>query len=165
MINNQDDNYLDDEWINEFEKTDKLYQDFYKDDIYYINLKIIYVSKNNEIEKIKTEPYLLINKNKICYEEIIKILKNNSTINNCKYSLFSILKYNITLEPTEIINYLKNKKEENYLYNVKNINTIIFDKSISMFHDLNELIFIFYDTTIKNNKNTKKKSKKYRTKK
>ena len=33
-------NNLDDEWINEFEKTDKLYQDFYKDDLYYINLKL-----------------------------------------------------------------------------------------------------------------------------
>ena len=28
-------NNLDDEWINEFEKTDKLYKEFYKDDLYY----------------------------------------------------------------------------------------------------------------------------------
>ena len=32
-------NKLDDEWINNFEKTDKLYQEFYKDDVYYINLR------------------------------------------------------------------------------------------------------------------------------
>ena len=30
-------NKLDDDWINNFEKTDELYQDFYKDDLYYIN--------------------------------------------------------------------------------------------------------------------------------
>ena len=34
-------NNLDDEWINNFNKIDKLYKDFYKDDLYYVNLKII----------------------------------------------------------------------------------------------------------------------------
>ena len=43
---------LNDDWIVNFEKTDKLYQDFYKDDLYYINLKIIYINRNNEIEKV-----------------------------------------------------------------------------------------------------------------
>ena len=43
---------LNDEWITNFEKTDKLYQDFYKDDLYYTNLQIIYVNRANEIERI-----------------------------------------------------------------------------------------------------------------
>ena len=34
-------NKLDDEWINNFENTDRLYKDFYKDDVNYINLSII----------------------------------------------------------------------------------------------------------------------------
>ena len=46
-------NNLDDEWINEFNKIDKLYEDFYKDDLYYINLRVIYVNRENEIDKIK----------------------------------------------------------------------------------------------------------------
>ena len=37
---------LNDEWINNFEKTDKLYEDYYKDDLYYVNLKFIYLNKN-----------------------------------------------------------------------------------------------------------------------
>jgi hypothetical protein len=44
---------LNDDWINNFEKTDKLYQDFYRDDLYYINLKFLYVNRENFIEKIK----------------------------------------------------------------------------------------------------------------
>ena len=43
---------LNDDWIKTFEKTDKLYQDFYKDDLYYIHLKFCYVNRSNEIEKI-----------------------------------------------------------------------------------------------------------------
>ena len=50
---------LNDDWIVNFEKTDKLYQDFYKDDLYYINLKIIYINRNNEIEKVKQESFLM----------------------------------------------------------------------------------------------------------
>ena len=46
---------LNDDWIVNFEKTDELYQDFYKDDLYYINLKYLYINRSNEIEKIKME--------------------------------------------------------------------------------------------------------------
>jgi len=136
---------LDDEWINNFEKTDKLYEDFYKDDLYYINLRVIYVNRYNEIDKIKHETILLTNKNTISQEEFLGILKKNSIDNQILYSLLSILKYNILLEPDDIKNYLLNKNSENYLSLIKNIDTIKYEKSISMFHDLNDLILIFYE--------------------
>lgn len=152
---------LDDEWIKNFENNDKLYQDFYKDDLYYINLRIIYINRDNNIEKMRNQPLLLMSKNKILREEIIGILKNNSIDNNISYGLLSILKYNIILEPDEIKNYLMDNNTNSYLSVVKNIDTIIFDKSISMFHDLNDLIFIFYEKSKelvkKNLNNTTKK--------
>lgn len=138
-------NNLDDEWINNFDKTDKLYKDFYKDDLYYVNLKIIYINRENEIEKMKYESFLMAEKNVITHEEIIQILKKNSTDNKRRYSLLSMLRYNIVLEPDEIENYLKNGENKPYLSVIKNIDTIIFEKSISMFHDINDLILIFYE--------------------
>jgi hypothetical protein len=138
-------NNLDDEWINNFEKTDRLYQDFYKDDLYYVNLRVIYINRDNEIDKIKHESFLLTNPNIISSEEILGILKKNSTDNKTKYTLLSILRYNILLEPDEVKNYLTNNESQNYLSVIKNIDTITFDKSISMFHDLNDLIIIFYE--------------------
>jgi hypothetical protein len=142
------DNKLNDEWINNFEKTDKLYQDFYKDDLYYVNLKFVYVNRENEIEKINQESFLMSNPNYISREEIIQILKNSAIDNNKRYSLLSILKYNITLDADDIKNFLLYSSEErNYLNIVKNIDAISFEKSISMFHDLNDLIFIFYEKT------------------
>lgn len=68
-------NNLDDEWINDFEKTDKLYEDFYKDDSYYINPTAFYINRENEIDKIKNETLLMKSLNIISREEIIQILK------------------------------------------------------------------------------------------
>jgi hypothetical protein len=142
------DNKLNDEWINNFEKTDKLYQDFYKDDLYYVNLKFVYVNRENEIEKINQESFLMSNPNYISREEIIQILKDSTINNNKRYSLISILKYNITLDADEIKLFLLYSSEErNYLNIVKNIDAISFEKSISMFHDLNDLFFVFYEKT------------------
>ena len=115
---------LNDDWISDFEKTDKLYQEFYRDDLYYINLKFIYVNRSNEIEKIKQESFLMSIPNFILREEILQILKKSSQDNERNYSLLSILRYNNIL---------------------KNIDTISFEKTINMFHDLNDLVFIFYE--------------------
>ena len=140
-------NNLDDEWISDFERTDKLYEDFYKDDLYYVNLRVIYVNRDNEIDKIKHESFLLTNKNNITREEILGILKKNSIDNERMYSLLSILRYNIILEPDDVKNYLINNNNNNqdYLSVIKNIDAIQYEKSISMFHDLNDLILIFYE--------------------
>jgi hypothetical protein len=136
---------LNDEWINIFEKTDKLYQEFYKDDIYYINLQIIYVNRKNEIDKIKQESYLLSCINYVSREEILGILKRNSINNDKRYSLLSLLKYNITLEPDDIIGFLRSETEYSFLTSIKNIDAIKLEKSINMFHDLNDVILIFYE--------------------
>jgi hypothetical protein len=155
-------NKLNDDWIENFEKTDKLYQDFYKDDLYYIKLKFFYINRNSEIEKIKQETFLMSKPNYISREEIIHILKKNVFEDDRNYSLLSILRYNITLDFDDI-------KDSIYLYNpddkflsvVKNIDAISFDKTVNMFQDLNDLIFLFYEKSkelkkINNDTSTKK---------
>jgi len=139
-------NVLNDDWINKFDKVDELYKDFYKDDVYYVDLKIVYVNRSNEIEKIKKTPFLMSSPNCISREEMLGILKKSALEDNRKYSLLSILRYNILLEPYEIKNYLLDScNDTNYLNIIKNIDTIYFGKTITMFQDLNDLILIFYE--------------------
>jgi hypothetical protein len=138
-------NKLNDDWINNFEKTDKLYQDFYKDDVYYTSLRIIYVNRKNEIEKIKEETFLMTSPNTISREEILEILKKNSYDNDRRYTLLSILKYNFTLETEDIKYFLKSYNDYNFLTVIKNIDAIKFEKSINMLQDLNDIIFLFYE--------------------
>lgn len=138
-------NKLDDEWISKFEKTDKLYSDFYKDDVYYINLRIIYINRDNEIDKIKHESLLTQYPNKISQEQIFEILKKSAVDSETRYSLLSILRYNINLEPHEIKNYLLNGNDKKFLSVIQNIDTITYERTINMFQDLNDLVIIFYE--------------------
>lgn len=62
-----------------------------------------------------------------------------------RYTLLSLLKYNITLEPLDITHFLKNTNSYTYLNSIKNIDAIHFEKTINMFQDLNELVMIFYE--------------------
>jgi hypothetical protein len=136
---------LNDDWLHCFDKVDELYKDFYKDDVYYVDIKILYVNRQNEIEKIKESPFLMSRPNCICREEILEILKKCSLEDDRKYSLLSILRYNILLEPDEVKQYLYNSSDRNYLNIIKNIDAVYFEKTISMFQDLNDIILIFYE--------------------
>jgi hypothetical protein len=136
---------LNDDWINNFEKTDKLYQDFYKDDLYYTNLQIVYINRCSEIEKIKQESFLMTTPNFISREQILEILKKNSNDNGRRYTLLTILKYNVTLDVDDVIGFLKNNDDNTFLSVVKNIDSIKFERTINMLQDLNDLLFIFYE--------------------
>jgi hypothetical protein len=164
IVENHEHEKLNDDWINNFENIDKLYQDFYKDNLYYTNIHYVYINKSNEIDKIKNESFLMSIPNFITREEIIKILKTNCTIDGSKrYSLLYILKYNISLDVEEVTNFLNCEKSDFYNYNteflttVKNIDAIHFEKTINMFQDLNDLFFIFQEKTIDPNKQFTKK--------
>ena len=70
--------------------------------------------------------------------------------NQVKYALLYILKFNINLDPIYLKTFIKSKDPlsiigNNFLQSIKNIDTIKFDKSISMFHDLNDLLIMFYN--------------------
>jgi hypothetical protein len=58
-------------------------------------------------------------------------------------------------------NYLLNKENPDYLSVIKNIDAISFEKTISMFHDLNDIILVFYEKSNeiikKDSNNTTKK--------
>ena len=156
---------LDDEWIKKFEEEDKKYEDFYKEDNYYVNLYFIYLNEENSVEKIKQEKFFMNTPNYITREEIVYLLKKNTIMDNINYSIFSLLKYNMTLEPEDIQSYLTSQEYEDnssFLKNIKNIDTIFFEKTISSFQDLNSLFFILREkqkvTDTKNpiHNNTKK---------
>jgi hypothetical protein len=139
---------LDTKWIDDFESLDEDYKAFYTEDVTYIKFNYIYVNKESDIEKIKEETILLKEPNYISREEIIGILKKNCKSADKTYTVLSILKYNIDVEPTEMYHYLKTDKgDDQFLKSIKNIDAIPLEKSISMFQDLNEIVIIFYEKT------------------
>jgi|LauGreDrversion2_2_1035103.scaffolds.fasta_scaffold01024_6 hypothetical protein len=139
---------LDTKWIEEFESLDENYKAFYAEDITYIKFHYIYVNKESDIDKMKEETILLRTPNYISREEIVGILKKHSKNAEKTYTVLSILKYNIDIEPYDINFFLKNTENNNeniFLKSVTNIDAIPLEKSITMFQDLNDIIIVFYE--------------------
>jgi hypothetical protein len=141
---------IDSSWLEELENLDKEYKDYYTEELTVVKIHCIYVNKDNEIEKLLEEKLILKTPGLLSKEEIVSLIKHNMVCNEIKYSLLYILKFNINLDPIYLKTFIKNKDKlsnigNQFLQSVKNIDTIKFDKSISMFHDLNDLLIIFYN--------------------
>ena len=145
-----------DNQIKQFEKEDKLYADFYKDDNYYVDIHYVYVNRLNEIVKLRREPFILSQPNIIYRDELIGILKRNSIDDEVPYSIRSILKYNITLNVEDVASFIHQIEFDNFLSVINHIDDTRIDKTIAMFQDLNDLVFIFYEKTNNPNNVTKK---------
>jgi hypothetical protein len=140
---------IDTSWIEEFDNLDKEYKDYYTEELATIKIHYIYINKNNEIERVIQDKLILKNIGTLSKEELISIIKHATICNQVKYSLLYILKYNINLDPIYLKTFIRNKDTLKnigtpFLQSIKNIDSIKFDKSISMFHDLNNLFIIFY---------------------
>lgn len=154
----EEDTILDNKWMQSFKDEEKVYQEFYKDDVWHINLRFVYVNVNNEVDCIREDIFLMSKSNRILEEELIQILKRSSNLNGQRYSLISILRYNVLLEPSEIKHYLsKMQPDSNYLCVVTHLKDIVFERTISMFQDLNDLIFVFYEKPKESNCSTTKR--------
>lgn len=145
-------NELDCSWIDEFEQNESEYASFYKEQIYSIKINYVYVDKTNSIDNIHQES-IIVDNGKLYKEKIIEIINNNNKKGNVNYKLISILKYNITLEPEHIKDYLNNDSNDEYLSKVDILQDIYFKDSINLFQDLNCLYIIFCDKTMRENKN------------
>jgi hypothetical protein len=139
---------LDTTWINEFEALEKDYNSYYNEDLSFIYINYVYVNNKNEIINISKEKYLFKKPGLLTREELVGLIKHNTIHNSVKYSLLSLLKYNIDFEPINLKTFLRSKDKSignNYLKSISNIDTIVFEKSISLFHDINNLFIIFID--------------------
>jgi hypothetical protein len=139
---------LDTSWINEFEELDKDFNSYYKEDLSFIRINYVYINTQNEIVNISEENCLFKKPGMLSKEELIGLIKRNSFNNAIKYSLLSLLKYNIDFEPINLKTFLRSNDKgigKNYLKSITNIDNIFFEKSISLFHDLNNLFIIFIE--------------------
>ena len=155
----EEDTILDSKWIDDFQSQDKEYEKYYKNDLHHIKLHCIYVNANNEIERIKKEVVHLRSVNYVSREEIIGILKRNSISNNQRYSVLSILKYNIDIEPSDVTFFLMDRSSSSssssntFLTSIKNIDAIPLNQSINMFSNLNNLFIVYNEKVMLANNN------------
>lgn len=173
---------LDTSWIHDFEKEDFLYKDFYLEDLYFVNIYFVYLNDVNKIEKVKKDKFFFNEKysNTVPKEDLFKIIVKNKNLNNEKYKLNFLFKYNFTIDSHNIMNLLQNNNipitseidpNNNYLSTITSIENVQFQKTITMFQDLNSINIIYKKSQIANNitseqnNNDKNKTKCLRIKK
>lgn len=163
---------LDDLWIKEFDDNDNKYKMYYCENVSFIRSHIIYINSNNEIENVKEEKTILTTPGTLHKNELLTLIKRHTILNETKYSLSTILKININILPEQLKNFLRNNHNDigsQFIHPIKSIDNIVFEKTISMFHDINDIVIIFKQSTNKNsntykhrhlnaNKKTKKKN-------
>ena len=128
MIDNLDLDYtfeeLDTSWLHELDKINNEHKFYIKEDLLFIKINYIYVNSKQEITNLYEEKYIFKTPNVLVKEDLIGLIKRNSFVNQTKYSLFSILKYNISLEAQNLKTFFKTKNNiigDSYLQSIKNI--------------------------------------------
>ena len=159
---------LDNSWIENYEKKESEYNDFYKDDVKYIKIYSLFVNDNLALENIKEETIFFEEKNLLKKHHLLSIInKQKNKSGNIK--LLAMLKYNIDLETDNVGSYLKQSTDPNlFLEQLKSIDDIPFKQSITMFEDLNSLFLIFIQSDVNKFNQTKRiilHSKQKKTKK
>jgi len=138
---------LNDDWIKEFEGIDKEYEDLYNSDVFFIPLHFVYINKQNNIEYIIKHKFFMSSPNYISRDELLGLIKRNYIKSDVRYILLSILKYNFKLSCNNVQKFINSEEyiDNEFLVPIKNIDTIKFEKTIPIFQDLNDLLFIFYE--------------------
>jgi hypothetical protein len=143
-MNMVEDLELDNFFIDELEKEDAEYYDFYNEQVDNIKLYFIYIGKNNKIIFIKKDTKIIEN-NKLPRYELLLLIKSKLKYNNIKFLPLSILKYNVDIHASDIYDYIENDKKYNFLSNETNIKDINWNDTINLFKDINSLYILFYE--------------------
>lgn len=138
-------------WIERFESLDKEYSSFYQEDLTSISFHAIYINDRSEITKTVKQVVPLSCPNMILRDELLHLIKHHNVVDRIKYSVLSILTFNITIHNHQLLSFLKSNIApleigKDYLAPSFHIHNIPLQKSIHLFHDINELFILFYES-------------------
>jgi hypothetical protein len=158
-------------WIDDFENTDELYNDFYVEKIDSLPVHFLYINRNSELFHIEKD-IIDISNSVLEKRNLILLLKKYMYFNKKKYRPISIIKYNITIPPKDIDYYIKNSEEFEFIEPKTSIEDITFKETITLFHDINTIYIVFHEQNkgntkkvfIKSNKLSRRKTKKNKLK-
>ena len=142
---------LDVSWIQMYKDQEKNYDDFYKEKPESIEMFFLYINQDSELETINTTNYILDLNASIPKDNLINVIKEHRYKNGKKYSLKNLLKYNVTLEPEDVIHMLSvdNNEGSTFISEESYNRDIHFADTVCILQNLNSLYFIFNETSPK----------------
>ena len=153
-----DDN-IDDSWIKEFKDKENIYNDFYKEEISSIRLFFLYVNSTNTLESIKSDSLILEKEGIVTKEQLVSLIKRNQHNNTVKYRLLSLMKFNVDIEPSDVLTFIEGPDSDNnnFTTSEKYLEDIKFQDTICMLQDLNSLFVVFHENKQTRPQSTTKK--------
>jgi len=152
---------IDTDWVDEYNRIERNYNDFYNEKVNTIRVFFMYINNDNIVINIKKETVDLNVTSILSREQLLSLIKENQN-DGVKYRLFSLLRYNINLEPDEIEMFASPSTststseaaqrtskagtgpyESRFLTNIEDINDIHFNDTIGIFQDLNAVYILF----------------------
>lgn len=139
------------------------YSMFYKCKLDSIKVYYIYVNKYKVVEVIKEDKYLFDEENVSILKKdmLIKKIKKNMYLNEKEYKLISLLKFNIDIDPEDVINMKIDKIDgTEYLTYERGIKDILFNDTIRILQDVNSLYFVYEENLNINKRKCENKTNK-----
>lgn len=166
MSDDEDDELdLDVSWIEMYKDLEQNYDDFYKEKPESIEMFFLYINESSELESINTTTYILDLNASIPKDNLINVIKEHRRKNGKKYSLKNLLKYNVSLEPEDVIHMLSvdNKEGSAFITEESYNRDIRFADTVCILQNLNSLYFIFNETSPKTRRQEQQLTRKIRT--
>ena len=146
---------LDISWIEKHERMNNIHTNYQREPMDSVKMCYIYVNLYSEIEKVIYENENLgqidsSNNRIISKERVLQIVQNKKILNaSLKYTIDTILVYNVSIEPENIQKYVNSENVLPFLKVFPIIDEILIHPSIFIFHEINCIYFIFKQIDVK----------------
>jgi hypothetical protein len=146
---------LDISWIDKHERMNNIHKNYQREPMDSIKMCYIYVNLDSEIEKVVCENETLVQMDSsntciIPKERVLQIVQNKKMLNaSLKYSIETILLYNVSIEPENIQKYVNSENSIPFLKIYPIVDEILIQPSIFIFHEINCIYFIFKQIDVK----------------
>jgi hypothetical protein len=144
---------LDMSWVVDQERI--LNNDCHREPIKTLRLVTIYINQYDYIDNIIKETIEVSNGSQLTQSNLLYfIVKNKRKTVFTKYAIDDILLFNVDLEPEHIQDFAKYSDDdlqiysEKFLIKVKTYSDLNISPSMSIFHDINTIYFIYKETPI-----------------
>ena len=144
---------LDMSWVVDQERI--LNNDCHREPIKTMRLVTIYINQYDYIDNIIKETIEVSNGSQLTQSNLLYfIVKNKRKTVFTKYAIDDILLFNVDLEPEHIQDFAKYSDDdlqiysEKFLIKVKTYSDLNISPSMSIFHDINTIYFIYKETPI-----------------
>ena len=141
------DNEIDESWTHEFRDKEGPYNCFYKAATISVKLFFLYVGCDGELASIKSERVMLDAENLLKRDTLCGTIKKKELCDGVRYKIISLLRFNIDAEPEHALDMLDRAVPTDYTYDVSYMSDIRFQDTITSFHDLNSIFFLFQEDT------------------